>query len=1775
MKSDESGPLGKLVETTVLDVSTKESNFLIPADDGSSGIVQPAGVYMKLRPTNFTVNSNLSEVAEDLFFLGDNGKVNGLVTEQNSKGSNIKGRALGATLITEEVGGTHVPVAIPAGTKVILSYEVGWNQALVSGCSLQASGAEFIAQSDYTDFREMVEAQNIDLISVGSYLNSGSEYPCYSASQDTTLYTSTDTVMTAAGSNPDRGQHQFDFVKDSNSNAIALRLISGAEITGQDAFGANISDAGISITYQFSAVDGTSAGAFVFETIPVDSDSDIYFESSETFLIQNGLHKGNQQDQLQNTPAISLLDFHDCYSFGNGVESYQIEDLIGGDKVVIGQRTTAVSEQDYKKAHRFASITYSGVFNAETNLNKLNQFNLSLANFSDLEKSFGNIGILHARETDLLVLQEDRVSYVLQGKNLLSDSVGGGAVTSVPEVLGTQIARNEEYGISSDAETFVHFGNEVYFTDSKRGAVLNLVGGSFKQDKLVPISELGMRSFFRDTFIESFRSYKLGGFDPYMNEYVLTINEDEQDVVTEIIEEVECSSDNEFTTELINQDIYEVEFDPFIGTVEIDYTVQSVNQTIMQVVWDNTQVVNSVISGTGSVSFTKTKNYPDTATVTISCPGLDVQPCNAGMDVLFLLDYSSLDGTPPGVPSTWMPENIQTLKNDMSSIITTIEQQSGGDYRLSLVTYEAVDNDDVPTATGSVTTVGGANRLIDSNANFPGSIVGDPARGLNPFDGSNVNSKISSTELEMVASGLFNAVGLPYAAGPEVTNAGSWPKYTVQGDYHYLPSAQKYINTDSSYSQYVTCFEKFSNGNKDSFNRYLRSISIEPNSLTIGQVTSVSANKLIDSSATFITNGIRPGDVIYKYASNPSVWSAGVSATVVSVDSETQLTLDADIFTSSGSGHKYIFGTTVGTDAVRGTTPIIFKSQPSGVALSRIVEHNLAGAFRNNVNKQIILYTNTKPGGENAFHNQVDADEFLRLASICNDLGIVLNIIGPNENPYEENTNVYTDAASITNGVRINSFASGSVLSAIESTCGAERTIPSYRCDQNISSLALSSISTYTYKLDLGNTTGSAFVNSSSANPMSISVEYNGTTYTGGPGVSVQVEIPVTTASLAATSIATVTLTSDTNQTGVSINHTCPVLPPERKVYLVVLNDANQAGETITNSYKVNSNTPYSVDTVFDADGISEESSVSGFTDGSNVNIPLNGNTVTITSTKVPGQTGDFNPCNSIGLYVGPEQDLSPDFLLNNATFGTITSTTAADGTETNETTLPVTSQDEGENPDAIYLIWNYRDNLPNLGDRIGMTGIIQNSSVNVSLLENALNVTYPVTIAITVPPSDINNTVTRTDGSSIPAGGFVAANKDEAIVRYTQGGAGAALEDSFTFSVSSGGTCSATNVVETQAIEITPNTYIYFYFDSSGSMTNAANHLSRMAINQMKNAFLPFYDNDEELYFKRVFSYAQPLISDTTSPSYDVQQKSLDIMKNESGYEYNYHWTNERFWVAPTDIKINSFGERTHRDSRNLSDYELSLGRTDSEYSVNSASANGPYFNLEETGDDTFDVKNLQGNLENHTPFYGLEDGGVTSERPDKVVMLVFTDEASPYVTRTNAWRTNLLRYHQTDVRYLKERIDLLNANNRNFYKLCVFRINSEDSRFGDTISDTSRNTRAYLELQKAGSSISGNKFVGEEGLSEYIVGGTGAPTDAPISININVQQARVISSIAPSIPAEYRNNSVLNPDSLSRFRSWELYYLYIITDQLLRLGFENPTDSGGNETWPIIDNA
>lgn len=62
--------------------------------------------------------------------------------------------------------------------------------------------------------------------------------------------------------------------------------------------------------------------------------------------------------------------------------------------------------------------------------------------------------------------------------------------------------------------------------------------------------------------------------------------------------------------------------------------------------------------------------------------------------------------------------------------------------------------------------------------------------------------------------------------------------------------------------------------------------------LSQGENTSVAANKLVDSAATFQTDGVSPGMTVYNDTDE-------TDSVIVTVDSETQLTLDTDIFTAT------------------------------------------------------------------------------------------------------------------------------------------------------------------------------------------------------------------------------------------------------------------------------------------------------------------------------------------------------------------------------------------------------------------------------------------------------------------------------------------------------------------------------------------------------------------------------------------------------------------------------------------------------------------------------------------------------------------------------------------------------------------------------------------------------------------------------------------------------------------------------------------------------------
>jgi hypothetical protein len=70
-----------------------------------------------------------------------------------------------------------------------------------------------------------------------------------------------------------------------------------------------------------------------------------------------------------------------------------------------------------------------------------------------------------------------------------------------------------------------------------------------------------------------------------------------------------------------------------------------------------------------------------------------------------------------------------------------------------------------------------------------------------------------------------------------------------------------------------------------------------PNVTTSGANTSGGAFKLINSAATFVTNGVRIGDIVHND-------TLGTAATVTFVDSQTTLTMNADIFVAPSQTYK-------------------------------------------------------------------------------------------------------------------------------------------------------------------------------------------------------------------------------------------------------------------------------------------------------------------------------------------------------------------------------------------------------------------------------------------------------------------------------------------------------------------------------------------------------------------------------------------------------------------------------------------------------------------------------------------------------------------------------------------------------------------------------------------------------------------------------------------------------------------------------------------------------
>ena len=208
------------------------------------------------------------------------------------------------------------------------------------------------------------------------------------------------------------------------------------------------------------------------------------------------------------------LSWFNCYSFGNGLESDRIRDDFNATTIDNGVKVSTTFS-GYGQENKTSGLIYSGLYNSTSEVNNLNEFNMSEKITKDLNPTYGSIQMLKTRNTDVVVFTEDKVLKVLSSKDALFNADGKPQLTASNKVLGTAIPFAGDYGISKNPESLAFDQFRMYFTDKQRGAVLRLSG-----DGLTPISNVGMKTYFRENLKSA--SDILGTYDVVNGEYNLT-----------------------------------------------------------------------------------------------------------------------------------------------------------------------------------------------------------------------------------------------------------------------------------------------------------------------------------------------------------------------------------------------------------------------------------------------------------------------------------------------------------------------------------------------------------------------------------------------------------------------------------------------------------------------------------------------------------------------------------------------------------------------------------------------------------------------------------------------------------------------------------------------------------------------------------------------------------------------------------------------------------------------------------------------------------------------------------------------------------------------------------------------------------------------------------------------------------------------------------------------------------------------------------------------------
>ena len=221
-----------------------------------------------------------------------------------------------------------------------------------------------------------------------------------------------------------------------------------------------------------------------------------------------------------NERSTSVIDLHfvNCVSQSSVIplQEVRMNGSLSGNLMQKGVKASTIFS-DTVENHKPNGLIWSGLYNSGSQVNELNQFNVGLPITKDISPRHGSIQKLHAKDTNLTTLCEDKVLNILANKDALYNADGNTNITASNAVLGQVTPYVGEFGISTNPESFANYGYRSYFVDKARGVVLRL-----SRDGLTTISSAGMKDWFLDNTQNS-RSI-IGSYDERKDEYNVTLH---------------------------------------------------------------------------------------------------------------------------------------------------------------------------------------------------------------------------------------------------------------------------------------------------------------------------------------------------------------------------------------------------------------------------------------------------------------------------------------------------------------------------------------------------------------------------------------------------------------------------------------------------------------------------------------------------------------------------------------------------------------------------------------------------------------------------------------------------------------------------------------------------------------------------------------------------------------------------------------------------------------------------------------------------------------------------------------------------------------------------------------------------------------------------------------------------------------------------------------------------------------------------------------------------